>query len=226
MPDPGGGGGGGGGERVGVVSSPAPHYTAVDGLHHRYVMYPLLCDVTVKSTVSPSLTVLTVGELAVLWCAVDFTALSGGLSSKVLAFLERCVSSGASVAFFLSDGEKKMHVTLVTFNRLNGPSKVLTATDGQQIKLTANYFSRFNHVISKLPGHGHGRPSNLYGHGRSVLAAASLIISYSRPCINMICPSPFGPDPLPPPPPPPPTSQKQILHPPLYMCCCELHVGV
>ena len=39
------------------------------------------------------------------------------------------------------------------------PSKVLTATDGQQINLTANYFSRFNHVIGKLPGHGHGRPS-------------------------------------------------------------------
>ena len=60
-------------------------------------------------------------------------------------------------------------------NRLNGPSKALTATDGQQIKLTANYFSRFNHVIGKLPGHGHGRPSNEYGHGRSVLAAASLL---------------------------------------------------
>ena len=44
-------------------------------------------------------------------------------------------------------------------NRLNGPSKVLTATDGQLINLTANYFSRFNHVIGKLPGHGHGRPS-------------------------------------------------------------------
>ena len=40
-------------------------------------------------------------------------------------------------------------------NRLNGPSKVLTATDGQQINLTVNYFSRFNHVIGKLHGHGH-----------------------------------------------------------------------
>ena len=58
-----------------------------------------------------------------LWCAADFTALSGGLSSKVLAFLERCVSSGASVASFPSDGEKKMHVTLVTFNRLKDRQK-------------------------------------------------------------------------------------------------------
>ena len=36
-------------------------------------------------------------------CTADFTALSGGLSSKVLAFLERCVSSSASVASFPSD---------------------------------------------------------------------------------------------------------------------------
>ena len=96
-------------------------------------------------------------NFAPVGCAADFTALSGGLSSKVLAFLERCVSSSAS---FTSDNichaGKPLHVTC---NRLNGPSKVLTATDGQQIKLTANYFSWFNHVISKLPGHGHSRPS-------------------------------------------------------------------
>ena len=78
--------------------------------------------------------------------AANFTALLGGLSSKVLG-----------KTTFATQGKNPLHVTLV--NRLNGPSIVLTATDGQQINLTANYFSRFNHVIGKLPGHGHGRPS-------------------------------------------------------------------
>ena len=32
-------------------------------------------------------------------------------------------------------------------NRLNGPLKILTATDGQQINLTANYFSQFSQSI-------------------------------------------------------------------------------
>ena len=78
--------------------------------------------------------------------AANFTALLGGLSLKVLG------------KTFATQGKNPLHVTLVTC-KLNGPSKVLTATDGQQINLTANYFSRFNHVIGKLPGHGHGRPS-------------------------------------------------------------------
>ena len=89
--------------------------------------------------------------LVTVGCAADFTALSGGLSSKV---------PGKTTFASCHAGKKNpLHVTLVTCNRLNGPSKVLTATDGQQIKLTANYFSRFNHMIGKLPGHGHGRPS-------------------------------------------------------------------
>ena len=47
-----------------------------------------------------------------------------------------------------------MHVTLVTFNRINSSDG-----HGRPANKTANYFSRFNHVISKLPGHGHDRPS-------------------------------------------------------------------
>ena len=89
--------------------------------------------------------------LVTVGCAAGYTALSGGLSSKVLGKM--------TYASCHAGGKNPLHVTLVTCNRLNGPSKVLTATDGQQIKLTANYFSRFNHVIGKLPGHGHGRPS-------------------------------------------------------------------
>ena len=77
--------------------------------------------------------------------AANFTALLGGLSLKVLG---KKTFAMQATAHDTSD-----------VNRLNGPSKVLTATDGQQINLTANYFSRFNHVIGKLPGHGHGRPS-------------------------------------------------------------------
>ena len=79
--------------------------------------------------------------------------------------LHRAIDNTVQVAYrflrkttFATQEKKKktLHATLMT---LNGPSKVLTATDGQQIKLTANYISRFNHVIGKLPGHGHGRPS-------------------------------------------------------------------
>ena len=76
--------------------------------------------------------------------AAHFTALSGGLSSKVLGKMT-----------FATQGKKSTARDASDVNRLNGPSKVLTATDGQQINLTANYFSRFNHVIGKLPGHGH-----------------------------------------------------------------------
>ena len=80
--------------------------------------------------------------------AANVTALLGGLSSKVLG-----------KTTFATQGKKSTARDASDVNRLNGPSKVLTATDGQQINLTANYFSRFNHVIGKLPGHGHGRPS-------------------------------------------------------------------
>ena len=71
--------------------------------------------------------------------------LLGGLSSKVLG-KTTFATQGKNPLLAARDASD--------VNRLNGPSKVLTATDGQQINLTANYFSRFNHVIGKLPGHG------------------------------------------------------------------------
>ena len=81
--------------------------------------------------------------------AANFTALLGGLS----------ILKGSWKDDICHAGKKSTARDASDVNRLNGPSKVLTATDGQQINLTANYFSRFNHVIGKLPGHGHGRPS-------------------------------------------------------------------
>ena len=80
---------------------------------------------------------------------VTVTALLGGLS----------ILKGSWKDDICHAGKKSTARDASDVNRLNGPSKVLTATDGQQINLTANYFSRFNHVIGKLPGHGHGRPS-------------------------------------------------------------------